>query len=393
MTVSRGIALVLCLLLASCSPRPEADHRAHAPEAPGAERTEGAARDTVRLNLRDRVFANVATASVVRRPFRSVVSAQGRITYDESRKARVTARVEGRLERLYVSRTGARIRKGMPLAEIYSPDLVSTQQELLIAAQSLRELSGSAIPGVADDARRLIAASRKRLELWGLSEAQIDTILRRGTPQTTLTLHAPASGVILEKMVQEGDWVDMGMTLYSIVDLSRVWVEADVYEFELSALTVGMPAKVEVAAYPDRAFEGRVSFIQPVLNAETRTNVVRVELANPQGRLKPDMYATVTLASDRGLRLVVPEAAVLDTGKRQKVWVEEAPGRFVARDVRVGARSEEGYEILSGLAPGEPIAVTGAFMLDASSQLTRGHAAHGASTPSQGTAEPAHRGH
>lgn len=355
---------------------------------------------TVELDPRSVALANVATARIVRRPFATVVTAAGRVTYDEQRLARVTAWVDGRIDKLRVATTGAVIRKGQPIAELYSPDLISTQQELLLAAASAKELAGSSVPGVAEDARRLVAVSRKRLRLWGLSDAQIDGVLRRGQPLETMPVLSPATGVVLRRMVQAGDWVDKGMTLFEVADLSRVWVEADAYEYELAGLRPGLPVTVETLAYPGRSFLGRVAFVEPVMKADTRTNTLRIELANPGGLLKPDMFVTATVRVQRGSRLVAPTDAVVDTGKRQLVWVADAPGRFVAREVKVGAQSDDGFEILEGLREGETIAASGGFLLDASSQLNRGggaHAGHGTKSVPASPAAPdgasGHTGH
>ncbi|MFP5501481.1 MAG: efflux RND transporter periplasmic adaptor subunit [Candidatus Sericytochromatia bacterium] len=350
------------------APSPPA-HEPHAP-APG-----------LALDERSAAMANVAVAPARLQPFQTRILASGRVTYDEARLARVTAWVEGRVDRLVVATTGAVVEKGRPIAEIYSPELVSTQQELLVATRSARALADSSVPGVAEDARRLADAARQRLRLWGLSDAQIEAVVRRGQPLTVVPILAPASGVVIRRMVQAGDWVDRGMTLLEIADLSRVWVEADVYEYELGGLELGQNAEIETMAHPGEPFSGRVSFIEPVLRAETRTNTVRIVLDNRHGRLKPDMTVTAAILVDQGERLVVPKDAVLDTGKRTVVWVKNAAGRFESRDVTVGARSADRVAIAAGLEAGEQVAVSGGFMIDASSQLSRtggAHRGHGA---------------
>lgn len=363
---------ILALALLGCPQAPPSEdaHGDHA-ATPGTTPSAG-----VTLDPRSAAMANVEVAPARRRPFRTRVLASGRVTYDEARLARVTAWVDGRVDRLVIATTGAVIRKGQPIAELYSPELVSAQQELLVATESARALSGSSVPGVADDAQRLASAARQRLRLWGLADAQIDAVIRRGQPITAVPILAPASGVVLRRMVQAGDWVDRGMTLFEIADLTQVWVEADVYEYELANLEVGQLAEVRAIARPGERFPGRIAFIEPVLKAETRTNTVRIALDNRHGRLKPDMTVTAELAVDHGDRLVVPRDAVLDTGKRTLVWVRTAEGRFEPRDVTVGARSAEGVEIRAGLEEGESIAVSGGFMIDASSQLSRTGAAH-----------------
>lgn len=358
--------------------------------------------EAVDVDARGAVLANVATARVARRRVAPRIVAAGRVTLDESRLTRVTAWVEGRIQRLLVATTGAPIRRGQPIAEIYSPDLVATQQELLVAHESARALAGSAIEGVAADAARLVEASRRRLRLLGVTDGQIAQIERRGRPIEAMPIMSQASGVVTRRLVQAGDWVARGAAIYEVADLSRVWVEADVYEYELTGLKPGQLVTIEATAYPGEVFRGKVAFVQPTLSAETRTNTVRVELPNPGGRLKPDMLVTASIAIDRGAAIVVPADAVVDTGKRQVVWVENHPGQFVARPVVVGAKTEDGYEIVRGLAEGETIAVSGGFMLDASSQLDRAggaHAGHGtapaaptASSDAGPAADP-HAGH
>jgi Cu(I)/Ag(I) efflux system membrane fusion protein len=331
----------------------------------------------VHLDERQQVLAGVATAKAERRPLSVTIPAAGRVTMDESRLTRISAWVEGRIERLYVSKTGETVRGGQPVADLYSPDLLATQQELLVAVESAKALTDSPIAGVADNARHLVDASKQRLRLWGLSDRQIAEIIRRRQPLATVPVLSRTSGIVMKKMVQVGDTVDKGMTLFEIADLSRVWVEADVYEYELGGLRVGEPARVETLAYPGEVFAGRIAFISPMMMAETRTATVRIELANPGGRLKPEMYVTANLESQKGDRLVVPIGAVLDTGRRQVVWVQTAPGQFAQRDVVTGTRTDEAVEIVRGLQPGEVVAASGGYLIDATSQLERGAGGHG----------------
>lgn len=395
------LALFLGLAATSCKqgdnePPPTPAPVAAAGEAPAAHAGHGVptARpsiEAVDVDARGAAHANVATARVARRRVTPRIVAAGRVTLDESRLHRVTAWVEGRIQRLLIATTGASIRRGEPIAEIYSPDLVTTQQELLVAHESARALAGSRIEGVTTDAARLVEASRRRLGLLGVTAAQIAQIERGGRPIESIPILSSASGVVTRRLVQAGDWVAKGAALYEVADLSRVWIEADVYEYELTGLKPGLPVTIEVTAYPGEVFRGKVAFVQPTLSVETRTNTVRVELPNPDGRLKPDMLVTASIAVDRGTAIMVPADAVVDAGTRQVVWVEHHPGQFLARPVVVGVKTEDGYEILRGLAEGETIAVSGGFMLDASSQLDRAggaHAGHGTAP----AADP-HAGH
>jgi Cu(I)/Ag(I) efflux system membrane fusion protein len=398
---ARHLPLVLAVMLAACRQGGEpaatpSEHAGHgAPHGTMAASEAEPSGETVTVDARGAALANVATARVTRRRLRPQVVAAGRITLDESRMFRCTTWVAGRIQRLRVATTGASVRQGQALAEVYSPELVATQQELLVAKASARALAGSPIEGVAADASRLVEAGRRRLRLSGLTAAQVAEVERIGRPIEAMPILAPASGVITRRLVQAGDWVPRGGALFEIADMSRVWAEVDVYESELASLRVGLPVDLEATAYPGRTYRGKLAFVQPTLAAGTRTNTVRIELPNPDGRLKPDMLVTASIQLPAVVAVVVPADAVVDSGQRQVVWVQQGPGRFVARPVVLGARSDGGYAITRGLVEGETIAVSGGFLLDASSQLERlggPHAGHGAATaPPEGDAP--HRGH
>lgn len=388
------LAFVMALALGAC--RQGGEPTEDASPAPHAGHTAPAASTSVEavdVDARGAALANVATAKVTRRRLAARVVAAGRVTLDESRLHRCTAWVEGRIQRLLVSTTGAVVRRGQPLAEVYSPELVATQQELLVAKESAQALAGSSIEGVAADAARLVEASRRRLRLSGLTAGQVAQVERRGRPIEAMPMLAPASGVVTRRLVQAGDWVAKGTALFEVADLSRVWVEADVYEYELAGLRTGLPVTIEATAYPGRKFQGKVAFVQPTLAAETRTNAVRIELPNPNGLLKPDMLVTASISLPASAAIVVPADAVVDTGKRQVVWVEHHPGQFVARPVVVGRKTDDGYEIARGLAEGETIAVSGGFMLDASSQLDRAGGAHAGHGTAPAPSVDPHAGH
>jgi membrane fusion protein, copper/silver efflux system len=327
------------------------------PSAPG-EGSPGP--EGVAVSAQQRVQANVTTVAVQRAPFTTSVSASGIVTFAEPGRAVVAARARGRIEHLFVNRTGVTVRSGEPLVSFYSPEIVSAEEELLIA------LSG------ADDSARalLVGASRKRLvERFGLTESGIARLEREGDTGGPVTYASPVSGTVIRKEVVEGQYVGEGTTLFEVADLSRVWVIASVPEQEILSVRKGDAVDVTLDAYPGLLVRGRVALIEPVLDAETRSVRVRAEVANPAGSLKPNMYVRVTLKASPREALVVPTGAVLFTGREPRVWVESSPGRFEPRTVRVGLASGGLTEILGGVVEGEMVASTGGFLIDSESQL------------------------
>jgi membrane fusion protein, copper/silver efflux system len=294
----------------------------------------------------------------------------GNIAYDETRLTTVALKFAGFVERLHVDFTGQAVRRGQPLLEIYSPELVATQEELLAAVRMERQLRGSGSDAVAGRAAMLVDAARRRLLFWDISPAQVQEIEESGQVRRTLTLHAPFGGFVVEKMVQAGQAVEMGMPLYRLADLSGVWVEADVYEQDLRFVRLGESVQVEIAAYPGVPVQGRVSYIHPEVRLETRTARLRVALDNPGGRIKPGMYATVSIQTPASESAVlVPRDAVMHGGTHAMIFVEEAQGLYRAREVQVGADVGGRTQILSGLLPGERVVSRANFLLDSESRL------------------------
>jgi Cu(I)/Ag(I) efflux system membrane fusion protein len=316
--------------------------------------------EAVVVSAEQRVQANITTVAVRRTPFVTPVSASGVVTFAEPGRAVVAARAAGRVERLFVNRTGVTVRKGDPLVSFYSPELVSAGEEYLIA-----------LSGTGDSARTLLVqASRRRLvERFGLTEQAIARLERERDTQNAVTYASPASGTVIRKEIVEGQYVAEGTTLFEIADLSRVWVIASVPEQDILSVRTGDALDVTLDARPGLVLHGRVGLIEPVLDAETRSARVRAEIANPAGLLKPNMYVRVTLTAVPREALVVPTGAVLFTGRRPRVWVESSPGRFEPRAVRVGQTSGGTVEILDGVAEGEMVASTGGFLIDSESQL------------------------
>ena len=304
-------------------------------------------------------------------PVARAIRTTGSVTYDETRLTTITPKFNGFAERLHVNFTGQPVRRGQPLLEVYSPELVAAQEELLSALRMTAQLRASASPAVIERTAGLVDAARRRLLLWDISAAQVRQIEESGEVRRTLTLHAPSSGFVTEKMVQEGQAIGMGMPLYRLADLTTVWIEADVYEQDLRFVAVGEAVQVEITAYPQEPFSGRVSYIHPDVRADTRTTRVRIELANPGGRIKPGMYATVSIDAPVTQRaVVVPRDAVMHSGTHAMVFIEEAPGTYRIREVTVGVDAGGQTQILSGLLAGERVVSRANFLIDSESRLT-----------------------
>lgn len=319
---------------------------------------EDAASGTVTISPDKVQKLGVRTDVVTRRPLARQVRAVGTIQVDERTVFVVAPKFEAWIEKLLVDTTGAPVRKGQPLMEVYSPELVLAQQEYLVA----RRTGGS---------DGLTEASLQRLHNLDVPAEEIERLKKTGKVSRTLTVRAASDGVVLEKTAVRGMRFMPGETLYRIADLSRVWLVADVFEQDLGQVTVGQEAEAVVNSLPGRAFTGAVSFLYPTLTAESRTGKVRIELANPDGLLKPNLYATVLLNNQALAQptLVVPETALLDTGKRQIVLVETGEGRFQPRDVKAGARGDGYVQIREGLGEGERVVVRANFLIDSESNL------------------------
>ena len=315
-----------------------------------------------------RIGVRYATAErkVVARTLRTV----GTVTYDETRIADVSPKIEGWIERLYIDFTGAPVRRGQPLLTLYSPMLVSAQEELILARRLFDETAADPESRAAERARQLLEATRRRLAYWDIPAAEIRRIEETGTPTKTLALTSPASGIVVEKSVFEGGRIGPGMTLYRIADLSTVWVDGEVFEKDLGLVREGQPARVTVQAYPGETFRGTVAYVYPTVTVEARTGRVRVELANPGLRLKPGMYAEVELEiPSGGPRLVVPRGAVHATGERSWVFLQTSEGTLVAREVTTGLVAGGDIEILAGLEEGDSVVASANFLIDAESSM------------------------
>lgn len=306
---------------------------------------------------------------VARRPLEKIIRTVGRVAVDERRLAKVTIKFHGWIEKLLVSATGDHVKKGQILFTIYSPDLVATQEEYLLALQSRKQLGESEFPEVARGSKELLEATRRRFQLWDITEDHIRELERTGKVMKTLPIHSPITGTVIKKEALAGAHVEPGEELYTIADLSRLWILADIYEYELSFVKVGQLAAVTLSYEPGIALTGRVGFIYPTLDPKTRTARVRFELDNPDEKLKPDMYANVELRVDLGTRLAIPQEAVIESGQKQVVFLHHGGGRLEPRLIKTGIKTGEWYEVLEGIQEGEHVVTSANFLIDSESRL------------------------
>jgi Cu(I)/Ag(I) efflux system membrane fusion protein/cobalt-zinc-cadmium efflux system membrane fusion protein len=329
-------------------------------------------RAEVLLDARRRQLIGVRTAAVARLTLTPTIRTIGAVTFDETRQSEVSIKVEGWIRELYADYTGRLVRRGEPLFTLYSPDLLATQNELLLARRGHDQAARTQTAGVREYSERLIEAARQRLLLADVSPEEIDELERTGAATGVVTFRSPGEGTIVEKTAVRGMRVMAGQSLFKLADLSVVWVEATVYEQDLRLVRVGQRATVTVDAYPGTRFAGAAIYVHSVVDERSRAGRVRFRFANPGGRLKPGMYANVELAAPAASGLAVPGNAVLDSGAEQIVFVAEGDGRFTPRRVRAGRRVGDMVEVLDGVTEGERVATSAAFFLDSESQLRAG---------------------
>ncbi|MFB3883304.1 MAG: efflux RND transporter periplasmic adaptor subunit [Armatimonadota bacterium] len=330
----------------------------------------------------------VVTVPVERRSLHRTVRAVGTVAVDESRLSDVHTKVEGWIEQLFVNKTGELVRKGQPLLTIYSPDLVSTQQEYLVALRSRERTKDSPFAEVRSSGDTLVAAARKRLQLWDITDADIARLERTGEVRKALTLYAPTTGYVMERMAVAGMQVMPSMTLLRIADLSRVWMDVSIYEFEAPLVQVGQQATLTMDSHPGKAFAGRVAYIYPTVEEMTRTLKARLDFANPGLWLKPGMYANVEIMVPGAEQLALPEQAIIDTGTRKVVFVKQGEGTFIPREVQLGPRSAGYYPVLGGVKEGELVVSSPNFLIDSESRFQAAIEAMG-----QGMSGMSHAGH
>jgi len=324
---------------------------------------------TVQINPEKQQLIGVKYGDVEREGGSRTIRAVGKVAFDETRIQHIHTKVEGWIDQVFVDYTGQLVSKGQPLMTVYSPDMLASQRELLLAAKARDTMKNNPLPIAFDQSESLLQAARRRLELWDLSDVQIDQVLKTGQPIKNVTLYSPIAGYVTDKKAFPQLKVMPETDLYTIVDLSRVWIMADVFENEAPNIRVGETARISLQAVPGRAFTARVDYIQPQVDPTTRTLKVRLEIDNPGLVLKPDMYADVEFRVNFAVQLTVPADAVLDAGDRKTVFVDRGNGFFEPRQVKTGDRSGDRIQILSGLTGGERIVTSGNFLIDSESQM------------------------
>ncbi|HSP87956.1 MAG TPA: efflux RND transporter periplasmic adaptor subunit [Ignavibacteriaceae bacterium] len=326
---------------------------------------------SINLNNNKIILANISTVKVVKENLKNVISSYSYLDFAEQNKKLITARFNGRIEKLFIDNTGDYVKKGSPLFEIYSPDLVQAQNDYLIGFNQKQNMKLISYSQNKDD-DPLLKSARKKLELFGITGNQIDELEKTGEVKMTMTYFSPIDGTVIEKKVQEGMYVNEGSVIYDISDLSTLWNISEVFENDLGQIKEGSKVQLSLQSYPGETFEGRVSLIYPVVNPQTRTVKVRSIVQNKGNKLKPNMFGETKFEINLGESLVVPVEAVLFTGERKLVYVKVDKNSFSAREIETGFKSDNKFQILSGLNEGDEIAATGAYLIDSESQLRSG---------------------
>jgi len=341
-----------------------------APTAPSASQKTTAEVPSLQIPPEKQQLIGVKTVEVSLTPMEKVIRTVGRIEYDERRLATVNTKVEGWIERLYVDYTGKYVKRGGPLAEIYSPELFATQQEFInLVKWSKTQNTEGFGKMLAQDAQQIVEAARERLRLWDITDSQIKKIEESGKPIRTLTIYSPVSGYIVQKMALQGMRVMPGEKLFDVADLSFVLVIADIYEYELPLIKMGDTAKINLSYFPGKEFFSTIDLIYPTLSEETRTTKVRFTIPNPDGALKPNMFTDVQVKIDLGTKLAIPAEAVIDTGERHVVYVDNGGGNFEPREVTLGFKGDGMVEVIRGLKAGERVASAANFLIDSEAKL------------------------
>jgi RND family efflux transporter MFP subunit len=326
---------------------------------------------TIQLSSAEITAAGVQVAEVRTAALKTNIDAFGRVEQPESQLAALSARMSGRIDKLYVQYTGERVRRGQAVADVYSPEVATAVEEYRLATENRNQLHQSDDAFARQQADALVVASQRKLELWGISAKQINAPETSGVPH--VTIYAYASGTVVDRKVTQGQYVNAGDTLFTVADLSQVWIKADVYEEQLPQIRTGQEVDITAESLPNRILRGHVEFIEPSANPQTRTVPVHVHLANPGMRLLPGMFVNATFISRAAQpSIVVPRSAVLDTGTRKIVYLAKPDGVFEAREVQVGAPTEDLYPVSGGLALGDKVVLNGNFLIDSQAHLSSG---------------------
>lgn len=327
---------------------------------------------TVKLSPSQQVLANVQTEAVTTRTFSGEKTFNGYIKINEKNFSHISTAVAGKIVKMYVNFEGQEVRKGQPVMEIYSPELVSTQKEFLLALNNFTQVKKSGNVIAIEQAGSLVEASKRRLLQWEMTDGQIAELENSGVVQNTMTLYSKYSGTITKKYVHVGHWAMDGEDIYDVADLSNVWVIANIYESDAALITKGQSADIYSASYPNEILRAKVNFVNPVFNPESRTMEVRIDVSNHNMKLKPDMYVKVKINTFAGQTIAVPKNAVIRTGERNIVYVEKEKGLYEPREVQLSYEQDGYYAVISGLNEGEKVVSSGGFLLDSESQIQTG---------------------
>jgi RND family efflux transporter MFP subunit len=335
-----------------------------------AGRPANAGNKAVQISSERQQLIGVRTATVEHRALDTTVRTVGTLAYDETRVTQIHTKIAGWVERLYVDYVGKNVKRGEPLFTVYSPDLVSTQKEYLLALKARAQLSASQFAETRSGAESLVSSARERLRLWDISDAQVEELERTGEPRKTLTLYSPFSGIVLERNAFAGQYLTPEMSTFKIADLSTIWVLGQVFEYELQSIKLGQDAQVEFPyGQSTRTLKGRVTFIYPEIDPQTRRAKVRIEFQNPGLEFKPQTYVTVILKTPGGHQLAIPKEAVIDNGSKQYAILALPNGYFDPREIKVGPAVDDAYPVVSGLNAGDRVVTSAQFLVDSETNL------------------------
>ena len=327
----------------------------------------------IQLNQKEQTDIGVETVEVRRRNLQRALIAVAKVDEPETQLASISARIGGRIDKLYVNFTGQQVRRGQAIASLYSPEVLSAAEEYRLSLENRKRLGTGAEPLAVSGAEDLVTASRRRLELWGLTPQQLDEIASSAKPQIELPIYSTVGGIVTERKVTQGQYVNAGEVLFTVADLSTIWVKADVYQPDLPSVHTGQSVEITSDSLPGTTLHGRVGFLDTSINPQTRTASARIQVPNPNLRLRPGMFVQVKFAAPVGQDvLAIPRSAVLDTGTRQIVYVAKSNGEFEGRQVQLGTPGNDYYPVLAGLKEGERIVSQGSFLIDSQTRITAG---------------------
>jgi len=324
---------------------------------------------TVRINPEKQQLIGITFGRVEFKNLEKKVTTVAKMTYDETKITDINTKFPGWIEKLYVDFTGKLVKRGQPLFSIYSPELVSAQEEYLLALKAKVYFEGKPYSDVTGSTDTLLEAAKRRLLYWDMTQDQIKELEKSKKPQKTTVFSAPFTGFVVEKNALQGKFVMAGEKLYQLADISFIWVLADIYEYDLASVSTGQEVSMEFSSLPGEQFVGKITYVYPYLEEETRTTKVRIVLPNKDFRFKPEMYGNISIKLNLGRKLTLPESAVLDSGKRKLVFVDRGEGYFEPREVKLGIKTDDGFEVLEGLKEGERVVTSANFLIDSESKL------------------------